>query len=221
MGLKAIRSAIWRVAALSAERPGPAGLMILAFSGCGRNYAGSRPASIKIRVTARPGGNREEATMRLTWRDGSATLLVAAAAAVYALWATGTAMATTSATVIAAVLFGLGSLPHRSARDGDRVRRGPAASATAAGLRRADVGHRRDDTRRRNRRPGDRHRHHAGHSAGRTDHTVDAGHHPAHPGHTRGQGRKRAGTTPSGRREGIADRLRSCLRQGRHAGPVA
>jgi hypothetical protein len=108
MGLKAIRSAIWRVAALSAERPGPAGLMILAFSGCGRNYAGSRPASIKIRVTARPGGNREEATMRLTWRDGSATLLVAAAAAVYALWATGTAMATTSATVIAAVLFGLG-----------------------------------------------------------------------------------------------------------------
>ena len=35
-------------------------------------------------------------------------LLVAAAAAVYALWATGTAMASASATVIAAVVFGLG-----------------------------------------------------------------------------------------------------------------
>lgn len=46
--------------------------------------------------------------MRLTWRDGSATLLVAAAAAVYALWATGTAMAGASITVIAAVVFGLG-----------------------------------------------------------------------------------------------------------------
>jgi hypothetical protein len=46
--------------------------------------------------------------MRLTWRDGSATLLVAAAAAVYALWATGTAMASASTTVIAAVVFGLG-----------------------------------------------------------------------------------------------------------------
>ena len=46
--------------------------------------------------------------MRLTWRDGSATLLVAAAAAVYALWATGTAMASESTTVIAAVVFGLG-----------------------------------------------------------------------------------------------------------------
>jgi hypothetical protein len=46
--------------------------------------------------------------MRLTWRNGSATLLVAAAAAVYALWATRTAMAGTSTTVIAAVLFGLG-----------------------------------------------------------------------------------------------------------------
>jgi hypothetical protein len=46
--------------------------------------------------------------MRLTWRDGSATVLVASAAAVYALWATGTAMANTSATVIAAVVFGLG-----------------------------------------------------------------------------------------------------------------
>lgn len=46
--------------------------------------------------------------MRLTWRDGSATLLVAAAAAVYALWATGTAMASASITVIAAVVFGLG-----------------------------------------------------------------------------------------------------------------
>ena len=46
--------------------------------------------------------------MRLTWKDGSATLLVAAAATVYVLWATGTAMASTSTTVIAAVVFGLG-----------------------------------------------------------------------------------------------------------------
>src|SRR5271166_1743610 len=46
--------------------------------------------------------------MRLTWRDGSAALLVAAAATVYALWTTGAAMASTSTTVIAAVVFGLG-----------------------------------------------------------------------------------------------------------------
>jgi len=31
--------------------------------------------------------------MRLSWRDGLATLLVAAAAVLYALWATGTTIA--------------------------------------------------------------------------------------------------------------------------------
>jgi FtsH-binding integral membrane protein len=46
--------------------------------------------------------------MRLTWRDGLATLFVAAAVVVYGLWVTGTAMSQVSVRVIAAVVFGLG-----------------------------------------------------------------------------------------------------------------
>ena len=46
--------------------------------------------------------------MRLTIRDGLATMFVAAAAAVYVPWLTGAAMTGWSARVIAAVVFGLG-----------------------------------------------------------------------------------------------------------------
>jgi hypothetical protein len=46
--------------------------------------------------------------MRLTWRDVVATLFVAVAVVIYALWVTGTAMADTSTRVLAAVVFGLG-----------------------------------------------------------------------------------------------------------------
>jgi len=46
--------------------------------------------------------------MRLTWRDALATLFVAAAAALYALWQTGTAVAGMSTRVLGAVVFGLG-----------------------------------------------------------------------------------------------------------------
>ena len=64
--------------------------------------------SVTIWVHARPGGNRKEATICPTRRDGSAPLLVAVVAAVYALWVTGTAMASATNMVIAAVVFGLG-----------------------------------------------------------------------------------------------------------------
>ncbi len=46
--------------------------------------------------------------MRLTGRDGVATLVVAAAVVIYGLWATGAALSGTSVRVLAAVLFGLG-----------------------------------------------------------------------------------------------------------------
>jgi hypothetical protein len=46
--------------------------------------------------------------MRLTIRDGLATVFVAAAAAVYLLWVSGAAMTGWSVRVAAAVVFGLG-----------------------------------------------------------------------------------------------------------------
>jgi hypothetical protein len=46
--------------------------------------------------------------MRLTIRDGVATLLVATATVVYILWVTGAAMAGWSARLTAAVVFALG-----------------------------------------------------------------------------------------------------------------
>ena len=52
-------------------------------------------------------GTGKEATICLTWRDGSAPLLAAAAAPVYASWVTGIAMASATTTVIAAAGFGL------------------------------------------------------------------------------------------------------------------
>jgi hypothetical protein len=46
--------------------------------------------------------------MRLTWRDGVATVFVAAAAVVYGLWVTGTAWPGVSTRVLGAVVLGLG-----------------------------------------------------------------------------------------------------------------
>jgi hypothetical protein len=46
--------------------------------------------------------------MRLTWRDGLATLLVAAAAVLYALWATGAVMAGVSTRWMTVIAFALG-----------------------------------------------------------------------------------------------------------------
>ena len=48
--------------------------------------------------------------MRLTWRDGVASLFVAAAAVLYGLWLTGTAMTGTSIRVLGAVVFAFGWL---------------------------------------------------------------------------------------------------------------
>ena len=46
--------------------------------------------------------------MRLTWRDGVATVFVAAAAVGYGLWVTGIAMPGVSARVLGACVLGLG-----------------------------------------------------------------------------------------------------------------
>jgi hypothetical protein len=46
--------------------------------------------------------------MRLTWRDGLATLLVAAAAVLYALWATGALMPGVSTRWMTVITFALG-----------------------------------------------------------------------------------------------------------------
>jgi hypothetical protein len=48
--------------------------------------------------------------MRLTWRDGMATLFVAAAVVVFALWRTDTAMTEMSTRVMAVMVFALGWL---------------------------------------------------------------------------------------------------------------
>lgn len=46
--------------------------------------------------------------MRLTWRDGSATLLVAGAAVLYALWAAGALMPGVSTRCMTVIAFALG-----------------------------------------------------------------------------------------------------------------
>ncbi len=46
--------------------------------------------------------------MRLTWRDGLATLLVAAATLLFVLWTTGTALAGTSTRAVGAIVLALG-----------------------------------------------------------------------------------------------------------------
>jgi hypothetical protein len=87
-----------------------------------------------------PGGHGEEADMRLTIRDGLATLLVAAAAAVYIPWMTGAAMAGLSVRAMAAVVFALGfaacvtdqkqmAVVYRATREGPRP---PSAYAMLA-----------------------------------------------------------------------------------------
>jgi len=104
-----------------------------------------------VRVAARaqagifgPGGKGEEAEMRLTIRDGLATLFVAAAAAVYLAWVTGAAMTSWSARVTAAVVFGLGfaacltdrqqmAVAYGAAREGPRPSAAYVAVTSASG----------------------------------------------------------------------------------------
>jgi hypothetical protein len=64
--------------------------------------------------------------MRLTWRDGLATAFVAAAAGLYAVWATGAGSSGTSARMVGAVVFGLGWAACTSDKDGVAVVYGPA-----------------------------------------------------------------------------------------------
>jgi hypothetical protein len=58
--------------------------------------------------------------MRLTWRDAMVTIVVGAAAVVYGLWQTGTAMTGTSTRAIAGSVFALGWLG--CVANGNRVR---------------------------------------------------------------------------------------------------
>jgi hypothetical protein len=58
--------------------------------------------------SGRSGRTERRRTMRLRWRDGLSTLLVAAAVVLYALWLTGTAAAGMSTRVLGAVVLGLG-----------------------------------------------------------------------------------------------------------------
>jgi hypothetical protein len=54
------------------------------------------------------GRGREEAAMRLSWRDGLATLLVAAAAVLYTLWAADALMPGVSTRWMTVITFALG-----------------------------------------------------------------------------------------------------------------
>jgi len=56
--------------------------------------------------------------MRLTRRDATATVLVTAAAIVYGLWQTGTAMTGTTTRTMAAIVFALGWLGCMTNREG-------------------------------------------------------------------------------------------------------
>jgi hypothetical protein len=79
------------------------------------------------------GGLRGRRVMRLSWRDGLATLLVAAAAGRYALWATGAAMAGVPArwtTVIASAL-GMAGCTANQLDLGEVYGAAPAAPAPA------------------------------------------------------------------------------------------
>jgi hypothetical protein len=60
---------------------------------------------------------RKEAEMRLTWRDAMVTVFVAAAAVVYGLWQSGTAMTGTTTRAMAAIVFALGFLGCMGNRD--------------------------------------------------------------------------------------------------------
>jgi formate/nitrite transporter FocA (FNT family) len=65
-------------------------------------------ARVRRAAAARRADWGGEAAMRLTWRDGVATALVAAAVVLYGLWLSGVAMADVSTRLVALVVFGLG-----------------------------------------------------------------------------------------------------------------
>jgi hypothetical protein len=73
--------------------------------------------------------------MRLTWRDGLATMLVAAAALLFVLWETGAALAGTSTRAIGVMVFVLGFAACSSDQEG------MASVYGAAGQRRAPMGY--------------------------------------------------------------------------------
>jgi hypothetical protein len=82
--------------------------------------------------------------MRLTWRDGVATLAVALATAGYLLWVTDTAFTSTSTRVVALVVLALGAVGCTAtgdrmeamygASDHDRAPRWFLVAATTAGV---------------------------------------------------------------------------------------
>ena len=83
--------------------------------------------------------------MRLTWRDGLATLLVAAAAVLYTLWATDTVMPGVSTRWMTVIAFALGAAActvnqrelgevYGATREGPRPPGVYIASATALGI---------------------------------------------------------------------------------------
>jgi hypothetical protein len=71
--------------------------------------------------------------MRRTWRDGLATLLVAAATLFFVLWETGAAVAGTSTRVVGAIVFAFGFAACTSDQQG------MASVYGAAGQRRAPM----------------------------------------------------------------------------------
>jgi hypothetical protein len=83
--------------------------------------------------------------MRLTWRDGLATLLVAAAAVLYALWATDALMTSVSTRWMTVIAFALGAAActanqrelgavYGATREGPRLSGLYVALATALGI---------------------------------------------------------------------------------------
>ena len=70
-----------------------------------REHGSSRPGKRPVWLA---GGVERRRVMRLTWKDGLATLLVAAAAVLYALWATGALMPGVSTRWMTVIAFALG-----------------------------------------------------------------------------------------------------------------
>jgi len=111
----------------------------VAWAGCQRG--GSRLGTSPI---CGPGGNGRRPACALTIRDGLATLLVAAAAAVYIPWVTGAAMAGWPVRAMAAVVFALGFaacvtnqkqmvVVYRATREGPRALSAYAMLASGVG----------------------------------------------------------------------------------------
>jgi FtsH-binding integral membrane protein len=63
---------------------------------------------MRARVRTERAGTERRLTMRLGWRDGSASLFVIAAGVLYALWQSGTALQGMSTRALGAVVFALG-----------------------------------------------------------------------------------------------------------------